>query len=162
MSAGYTLDMGKLSRGAERLEDAATGELFLWSLETGDNRLQLHGYTSGAWTPHAALCAGAHLGKKTVVVWDPKKGGKPLVTLPDHPGLIYSVLYTPDGERVITCWMSTAVGALARGEVHAKDASRTGTKVWHAKTGKLLLSLDRFRVVGLSQDGKRLVVVDDH
>jgi WD40 repeat protein len=161
MSAGFTLDTGKLGRGAEQLEDAARGELRLWNVEDGLNRLQMPGYTSGVWKPQDALCAGGHLGKKTVVVWDPKTGGKPLVTMPDHPGLITKIMYTPDGQRMITAWMSTAVGALARGEVAAKDASKVGVKVWNARTGELVLALDDFSAPQLSHDGKRLAAARD-
>jgi WD40 repeat protein len=161
LSAGFTLDTGKLSREAERLEDAARGELRIWSLETGFTRMNLPGYTSGAWTTQDLLCAAGHLGKKTVVVWNTKTGGKPLLTLPDHPGIITKILYTPDGRRIITSWMSTAVGPLNRGEVNAQSASQVGVKVWDGKAGKLLLSLDGFSAPQLGHDGKRLAAVRD-
>jgi WD40 repeat protein len=161
MSAGFTLDTGKLSRGAEQLEEAARGEVRLWSVETGYNRLNLAGYTSGAWTLQDELCAAGHLGKKTVVVWNTRTGGKPLVKLPDHPGLITKIMVTPDGRRMITCWMSTAVGALARGEVKAQYASRVGVKIWDARTGAPVLALDGFSAPQLSPDGKRLAAVHD-
>jgi WD40 repeat protein len=195
LSAGYTIDIGKLSRGAERLEEAARGELRLWDVKTGTTRLHIPGCTSGAWTLADAVCAAGHLGKRTVVVWNTRTGGKPLLTLPSvgppaiasavgeavglaspwqapwvaerltstpgHPGLLTKILYSPDGRRVVTCWMSMAVGALARGEVKAESASQVGVKVWDAQTGELVLSLDGLFAPQLSADGKRLAAVRD-
>jgi WD40 repeat protein len=162
LSAGFTIDTGKLSRGAERLEDAARGELHLWKMDTGFDRLQMPGYTCGCWKPEGLFCAGGHLAKKVVVVWDPQKGGKPLLTLPEHEGIITKIMYAPDAQWMITSWMSTAVGALARGEVSSENATKVGVKIWNARSGELALSLDGYSSAQLSHDGKRLAAVRDH
>jgi WD40 repeat protein/serine/threonine protein kinase len=194
LSAGYTLDTGKLSRGAEQLEDAARGEFRLWDVKTGFTRLYLPGYTSGVWTPQGGICAAAHLAKKKVVVWNLRTGGKPLVIMPgrtsaivsalgqgvglahpgqaawlahtmsrdpQHPGIVNAMAYTPDGRRLITCWMALEIGRLNRGEVNQKDAYKGGVKVYDARTGEQLLSLEGFSGPALIHDGKWLAARKD-
>jgi WD40 repeat protein len=194
LSAGYTIDIGKLGRGAEHLEDAIRGELRLWNMGTGFMRMHLSGYTSGVWPPEDGLCAAANLGKKKVVVWNTRTGGNPLVIMPgrtsaitsaigqagslrnpwqaawlawslsrdpEHPGIINEMGYTPDGKRLIACWMASDVGRLNRGEVSQNDAFKSGVIVFDARSGEPLLALDGYSGPTIIHDGQWLAARKD-
>lgn len=154
-TAAYTLDLGILLRRAKRLEDAVGGEVRLWDVKTGVVRLHLPGYTAVAYSPDGKLLAAGRI-DGSVVVWDPKVGGQPVLKIPPLPGVVTKVAYSADGKFLAATWMEIDLAALAGGEENLTEASKGGIKLWNARTGAEARSFEDHTAFEFSADGGRL------
>ena len=83
----------------------------VWDAQTGQETLTLQGHSSesSAWCS-ARMASGwpAH-GDKTVKVWDAQTGQQTL-TLKGHSGFVNSVVFSPDGKRVMVHALGSSDG----------------------------------------------------
>jgi WD40 repeat protein len=86
----------------ERVVTREPGEIKLWDLHTGEERLTLRGHLGGvfgvAFTPDGKRLASAGDDGR-VKLWDPV-GGQEVLTLYEHVGPVSAVAFSPDGRRL--------------------------------------------------------------
>jgi WD40 repeat protein/serine/threonine protein kinase len=142
------------SPDGRRLAAAGGDGVKVWDASTGQQLLDLPGYTNGggsaAFSPDGRLAVASSDG--TVKVWDTSTG-QPLLSLQGHTGWVPSlafiggVAYSPDGRRLA-----------------AASQDRT-VRVWDARTGQQLLAFqghtDYVTGVAYSPDGRRLASAGD-
>src|SRR5262249_13306257 len=101
-----------------------------------------------------------------VKVWDARTGEE-LLVLKGHKAFVSDVVFSPDGNRLVSCGNNFQERSILTKEgqvVRAKSAPEVEVKVWNAQTGKevfifkLPIKEESSRLV-LSPDGSRLALI---
>jgi DNA-binding beta-propeller fold protein YncE len=119
----------------------------------------LSGVPLRVWLGVAAACLGLLLGRG-VWLW---ATSRELSTSPEHSGPIWSVAFSPDGERLA---VGASRGWALPGRVRSLDTARDSLVVWDVNTGKKTHGSWKWDVgavycVAFSPDGERLAVAGD-
>ena len=164
----------------------------LWDGQTGKLLISLDGHT-GALVAAAFSADGTHVvtasDDRTAKLWDARTG-KLLASFEGHRDNINSASFSPDGTQVLTAsadgtaklWKATPnhvrvalegnAGKAVRGALSSDGAKLVtiaeggpSAKVWDARSGKLLASLDghrgEVRAVGFDATGTHVVTASD-
>ena len=123
-----------LSCGADWQSQSPDNSVRLWDLETGDEIRRLDGHTdatlSVAFSPDGQFAASAGF-DQTVRIWDLETGD--LVRRLDHPSRVYSVVFAPDGQHVLS-----GCGAVGDRDGWVDDPESGVIRLWNVETGRVV------------------------
>ncbi|KAF3029168.1 hypothetical protein E8E12_000367 [Didymella heteroderae] len=159
------------SADGDRLASASQNKTVrVWDAKTGQPLYALKGHTelvsSVAFSADGDRLASASY-DNTVRVWDAKTG-QPLHTLEGHTSYVTSVAFSADGDRLASASQNktghtelvSSVAFSADGDRLASASYDNTVRVWDAKTGQLLQTLEGHtwivNSVAFSADGDRL------
>ncbi|MFO0959262.1 MAG: protein kinase, partial [Isosphaeraceae bacterium] len=164
--AGEVTSVAFSPDGKRILTASYDGTAKVWDAATGQQILTLKGHTM--WVISAAFSADGRrivtgageygiVGKPTrseAKVWDAATG-RELLVLSVRQSPVWSVAFSPDGQRIVTCAADWGDAAPPAAEV----------KVWDAATGREILAIPGLtgdvRCVAYSPDGQRIATGGD-